>query len=187
MLREERHHRVAVGADGSGHETGARHDLADAGRGLLERRHEAHVAVRDDTDEHTLVVDDREARDAELTAQFVDLGDGGVGRGGDRVRDHARLAPLHAVDLFGLVGDRQVAVQDADAALASHRDRHAGLGHGVHRARQQRRVHGDPLRQAGRGLRLARDDVGVPGQQQHIVICESYESERIRLVHLSLS
>ena len=54
------------------------------------------------------------------------------GGAGDRVGDHAGLGPLDDVDLGGLVLDRQVAVQHADAALARHRDRHPRLGDGVH-------------------------------------------------------
>ena len=35
----------------------------------------------------------------------------------------------------------------------------------------------------GGGVGLARDDVGVPGQEHHVVVGESDESEGIRLVH----
>ena len=48
------------------------------------------------------------------------------------------LGPLDQVDLVGLVVDREVAVQHADAALAGHRDGHPRLGDGVHRGGQQR-------------------------------------------------
>ena len=65
------------------------------------------------------------------------------GAAGHRVGDHARLGPLDQVDLLGLLLDRQVAVQDADAALPGHGDRHPGLGHGVHRRGDQRDAQGD--------------------------------------------
>ena len=79
-----------------------------------------------------------QAGDAELAAEGVDLGHGRVGRRRDGVRDHARLAALDLVDVRGLVVDREVAVDDADAALAGHGDGHARLGDGVHRGREQR-------------------------------------------------
>ncbi len=50
------------------------------------------------------------------------------------LEDHPGLGPLDEVDLVGLVLDREVAVEHAEAALAGHRDRHPGLGDGVHAA-----------------------------------------------------
>ena len=79
-------------------------------------------------------VDDGEPGDAVLAADLVELLERRVGADRDRVGDDAGLGPLDQVDLVGLVLDREVAVQDADAALAGHRDRHPGLGDGVHRA-----------------------------------------------------
>ena len=99
VLREDRDRVVGVDADGGGDERRLRHDVPDERRRLLERRDEAHVAVRDDADELAVALDDRQARDAELPAERVDLGDRGVGRRGDGIRDHARLAALDLVDL----------------------------------------------------------------------------------------
>src|SRR6202161_1014843 len=80
----------------------------------------------------------------------------GVRAAGHRMSDHAGLGPLDHVDLLRLLLHGQVAVQDADTALAGHGDRHPGLGDGIHRRRQQRHAQlvaaGDP----GRGVRLAR-------------------------------
>ena len=86
----------------------------------------------------SVAVDDRETRHAVLAADLVELLEGAIRTDRDGVGDDAGLGPLHQVDLVGLVLDRQVAVQDADAALARHRDRHPRLGDGVHRTRQQR-------------------------------------------------
>ena len=47
----------------------------------------------------------------------------------------------------------------------------------------QRRRDGDAAGQARRGVGLARDDVGVPGQQQDVVVGESDEAERVVLLH----
>ena len=43
----------------------------------------------------------------------------------DRVDDHAALGPLHAIDFRRLFLDRQVLVDDAEAAVLRHRDRQA--------------------------------------------------------------
>ena len=93
-----------------------------------------------------VVVDDGQPRDAVGRAERVDLVDRGVGRRRDRVGDHARLAALDAVDHRRLLLDGEVAVDDADAALAGDGDRHARLGHGVHGTRDERRRDGDAPR-----------------------------------------
>src|SRR5680860_989620 len=50
-----------------------------------------------------------------------------------------------------------------DTDLPRHRDRHPRLGHGVHRARDQRGAQGDAAGQPGAGVDLAGDDVGLAG------------------------
>ena len=54
-------------------------------------------------------------------------------RDGVGIDDDARLRLLHAVDLARLIFDRQVLVDEADAAFARHADRRGGLGDRVHR------------------------------------------------------
>ena len=179
VLREDRDDVVRADADVRRDEALARHDVLDEGRRALEARDEAHVAVRDDADQLPVGVDDRKTRDAELRAQRLDLVDRRVGRGRDRVRDHARLAALHAVDLRRLLLDRQIAMQDAEAALARDGDRHARFGDGVHRARDERRGDRDPAGHPRRRVGLARDDIGVSGQEQDVVVGESDEAEGV--------
>ena len=139
VLGEDGERLVGVHADPPGDERHLGHDVADLGGGLLEVGDEAHVAVRDDADELAVAVDHGQAAHAVGRAQRIDIGDRRVGRRRHRIRDHARLAALDPVDHVGLVGDREVSMQDADAALTRHRDGHAGLGDRVHRGRQQRR------------------------------------------------
>ena len=133
--------RGGVGA-GDAHRRGDQrhrgHQLAHGARRELLGRHEEQVAVGDDAEQRAVGGDDRQPGDAVLPAQRVELGQGRVRADRDRVGHHARLGPLDQVDLVGLLLDREVAVQHADAALAGHRDRHPGLGDGVHRGRQQR-------------------------------------------------
>ena len=124
------------------------------------------------------VVDDRQARDAVAAADLVELLEGGVRADGDRVGDHAGLGALDEVDLVGLVLDRQVAVQDADAAVPGHRDRHPRLGDGVHGGRDERHPDRDLAGQPGRGVDLAGDDVGLAGLQQHVVVGQPQLGER---------
>ena len=63
---------------------------------------------------------------------------GASGRHGDRVHDHARLRALDLVDLGRLGLDRHVLVDEAEPALLGQGDREVGLGHGVHRRRDDR-------------------------------------------------
>ena len=124
------------------------HDLRDR---PLEARLEAEVAVGQDADETPFlaaVLGDRHARDAVLLHQLVRFGDRVRRRQRDRVDDHPALGPLDAIDLVGLVLDRQVLVDDADAALLGHRNGQPGLGHGVHRGAGQRHVEADVAREA---------------------------------------
>ena len=71
-------------------------------------------------------------------------------------------------------------MQDADAALAGHRDGHPGLGDGVHRRGHQRDAQGDLPRQPGRRVDLGGDDVGLPRQEQDVVVGETgLDDERV--------
>src|SRR5699024_2292415 len=69
---------------------------------------------------------------------------------GDRQRvvDHARFGALDVVDLVGLVLGREVAVDDAQAADASHGDGHPRFGDGVHGRGDKRDVDLDLFGQA---------------------------------------
>ena len=120
-------------ADRHGEQRLARHDVGDR---PIEVGLEAQVAVRQDADEPAFlaaVLGDRHAGDPVFLHQlerFVDP----VRRGQrDRVDDHAALGPLDAIDFGRLLLDRQVLVDDADAALLRHRDGQPRFGDGVHR------------------------------------------------------
>jgi hypothetical protein len=113
------------------------HHLVDLGSRPLRDRSEAQVAVGADAEQPIVDVDDREPRHTVLTAVLIEPLERGVGADRDRVGDHPGLGALDQVDLVGLVLDREVAVQYAEAALAGHRDRHPRLGDLVHRRRQQ--------------------------------------------------
>ena len=152
---------VALDALGAGDQRHRGHHVADAAAGPLGDGHEPQVAVGDDAEQGAVLVDDGEAGDAVLAADLVELLEGGLGADRDGVGDHAGLGALDQVDLVGLVLDREVAVQHAEAALPGHRDRHARLGHGVHRARDERDPEVDLAGQPGRGVDVAGDHVGL--------------------------
>ena len=86
---------------------------------------EPEVAVREDADEHAVGRRDRHARDAVARHQVERVGHEIVGAERDRLDDHPGLAALDLVDLGDLVLDREVAVDDADPALAREGDREA--------------------------------------------------------------
>ena len=71
-----------------------------------------------------------------------------IGWQGERVDDHATFAALDFVDFLGLLGDGEIAVDDAHAALAGQRD--PGGHQDSNRAQQQQegaaRALGDTLR-----------------------------------------
>ena len=179
VLGQQRRGVLAGDPHGGRDERHDRHHLADVEHRVVARGDEPQVAVRDDAEKATGRVDDREPRDTVLAAQLVELGERGLRTDGDGVRDHARLGALDEVDLVGLVVDRQVAVQDADTALAGHRDRHARLGDRVHRRRHQGDGDGDLARQARGRVDLARDDVRLAREQQHVVVGQADVAEGV--------
>ena len=115
-----------------------------------------------------------------MRAESVDIGEGVIGRAGHWVGNHAGLGPFHEVGLRSLLVDRQVAVQDTNATLPRHGDGHAGLGHGIHRARQQRHPQRDVAGDRGGGVGLARDHVRRRRQQQHVVVGEADHGHLVR-------
>ena len=146
VLRQERQGLIIGDADGGRHQGHPRHHLMDrTGRIILETQ----VAIGDDAEQHPVVINDRQARDAVLGTGLVHLSQAGIRTDGHRLGDHARLRPLHLIHHVGLGICGEVPVQDPDAALARHGDGHAGLGDGVHRSRRQGNVQADVAAEPG--------------------------------------
>ena len=136
------------------------HDVADEpARIALEEE----VAVGDDPQESSAVVDHRHARDPVAGHEASRLADRPVGPEGDRGLNQPALRALHPIHLPGLLIDRQVLVEDPDPAGAGEGHRHPGAGHRVHGGRDDRNVQGDAAREARRDVDLSRVDRGVAG------------------------
>ena len=141
------------------------HDIADANTLVVGAGDVADIAVGDDTFQHALFADDGQTGDLVVAADLVVFSDGCVSTDGDGVNDHAGLGALNAVHVCSLVLDGKVAVNNAHTAQTCHSDCHSGVGHGVHCGGNDGGVQGDALGQAGGGVRIGGDDVGVAGQQ----------------------
>ena len=122
-------------------------------------------------------VGDRDAGDLVVRHERERVADEGVGRKRDGLDDHARLRALHLVDLGRLVVDREVAVDDADAALARERDREARLGDGVHRRGDDRDAELDRPRQARAGRHVVRQHARLGGHEEDVVEGEPFLRE----------
>ena len=84
-----------------------------------------HIAVGDDADELAGFVHDGNAGNAVFGAEIVRIAQRVLRGKEERVGDDAVLAALDEIDLLGLLLDRHIFMNDADAALARDRDRHA--------------------------------------------------------------
>ena len=112
---------------------------------------EAHVAVGDDPEHHAPLVHHRKAGDPVALLQRLGVLQRLVGPQRHRRIDHARDEALHPLHLRRLRLDVEVAVDHPDAARLRHGDRHARLGHRVHRGADQRDVQRDRPRSAACG------------------------------------
>ena len=122
------------GVLGRGDEVALGHDLLDAEVVGLQ---EPEVAAGEDALE--LAADgDGDARDVVPFHDQAGFADHGVGAQGDRVDDDAVFGALDLVDLEGLLLDRHVLVDDAEAAFLGQGDGQLALGDGVHRGGQDR-------------------------------------------------
>ena len=103
----------------------------DARDGPVELLHEAEIAVGDDSDE-ALATHHRQSRDVVAVHDVERVPNALVGLECDRVDDQARLGAFDLGHLIGLRLNREVLVDEPEAALLGHGDREAVLGHGVH-------------------------------------------------------
>ena len=153
-------------ADRRGDEVAARHERRDGLRGV---GLEAEVAVREDADEDTVVVRDRDARDPVALHELERLRDGVSGLERDGLDDHPGLRALHLVHLGDLILDGEVTVDDAEPARAGERDREPRLRHRVHGRRDERDVQRDRRRQPRDRRDVVRQHVRLGREQEDVV------------------
>ena len=149
----------------------------------LAARHEADVAVGEDAGQPAArPFDHRQAGDLVALHQVERLAQRRLGLDAERVHDHAGLELLDLLDLARLLRDGEILVQDADAAMLRHGDRHRRLGHRVHGGGDQGNAELDLAGQAGAHVDLRRQDLGIAGLQEHIVERQSLDHRWARVV-----
>ena len=191
MLLEDRLGLVERCADLGGDEAVGGHELGDRTFEVGPFA-EADVAVGEDADQAPVGVGDRHPGELELVHQVFGVLQQCGRRQGDRVGDHPRLRPLDLLHLGGLIGDRHVAVDHADAAVAGHGDGHASLGDLVHRCRHQGHGEFDVAGEQGAGVDGVRQGLGVAGDHDDVVERERLEAVEefvvgIRASHTEIS
>jgi hypothetical protein len=129
--------------------------------------------VRDDAD-RLGAHDDGHAGNVLRAGQLEHLADRLVGRDRDRIVDDAALELLHPMDLACLGFDAHVLVDDADAAFLGHRDRQARFGDRVHCSGQHRQAEADRAGELRAQVGVARQEVGVRRDQEHVVEGECF-------------
>ena len=107
----------------------ARHELGDLAARIID---EACVAIGDDADDRAVRLNHGNAGKAGPLLDVVQLLEARRRRDGDRVHHHAAFIFLHLRNLPGLFVDREVAVNDADAARLRHCNGKARFRHRVH-------------------------------------------------------
>ena len=147
-----------------------RHPLGDR---QIEARLESQIAVGENADQLSVRVRHRHAGNLVLLHHLQRLGDRLPRPHGDRVDDHARFRALHFVDLFRLLLDRHVLVDDTESALLRHGDRQARLGHRVHRRGDDRDVESNVAGQTRGDVDEVRVKVGLRRAQQDVVKCQT--------------
>ncbi len=88
---------------------------------------------------------------------------------GDRVDDHTGFKFLYAANLFGLLCDIEVLVNDPHTTMLRHNNRHRAFGHCVHCGRQKRNAQVDIFGNAGVGLHLCRQHFAGGGFDQNVI------------------
>ena len=155
-----------VGLLVSGHQVLLRHHVL---HGAVQPALEAQVTVGDNAHQVLLVVHHGNAANVILRHDFQRLGHRAAQRDGHGVVDHAVLSTLHNGHLAGLVLNRHVLVDDANAALAGNGNGHLALGDGVHGSRHKGHVQVNVARKAGFQLYRLRQHLRIGGNQQDVI------------------
>ena len=153
------------GADGNGNQVLLGHHVADGDVGT---GFKAQIAIGKNAHK-PMTLRHRHAGDFVAPHHFKRVAYHLVRANGDRIHNHAALRAFHFVNLAGLIGDGQIAMDNADAALLRHGDGHARLGHSIHGRGKQRSVQRNIASQLGLRADLHGHHVTVGRHQQYIV------------------
>ena len=141
--------------------------------GASSLRLEAQVAVRDDADQlspsTTGTPEMFLARVSSITSRIVVSGVTVIGSWMTPLSNFLTRCTSRAWAF-----ERHVLVDDADAAFLRHRDREARLGDGVHRGRHDRHVEADGAGEVRGQVDVARQEVGVSGDEEDVVEGERF-------------
>jgi hypothetical protein len=121
-----------------------------------------------------LRVNDRQPGNPVLRHQLARLGNRLVRGYGYRLGNHARLGPLHSGDHGRLLLNRQILVNDPDAAGLGHSNRHPRLGHGVHGRADQRKLQQYPPREVRLGIDLVRKHARLLRNQENVIESQGF-------------
>ena len=143
---------------------------------------EARIAVGDDADDLAVLLDDWNAGKTRALFQLAQLAQRRSRSDGHGVHDHAALVFLHLRHFAGLLFNRQVAVDDADAACLGHGNGEARFGDRIHGRREQGDVQRNRFGQKRRNVDFCRHYLARAGLQQHVV-----EGDRLSDFHVGSS
>ena len=145
------------------------HDVADR-TGQI--RLETHITVRNDADQFAILCD-RHTGNMVFVHQFVRIRQGVVRSEVDRIHDDAVFRTLDQLHFSGLLINAHILVNDTDAALARHGDRHFCFSDGIHAGAHDRNIQCDILCKVSAYIYVARKDIRMCRDQQHIIKSQS--------------
>ena len=102
-------------------------------------------------------------------------------RGGEEegVGDNAVFVALYALNKLHLTVDGHILMNNADAALTRHGDRHVCLGNGVHCGTQKRRIQGDLTGQSGFQRNVCGENLALLRDQKNVVEGQAFHQDLI--------
>ena len=150
------------------------HDLAD---GNIEAGHEFKVAVGDDAHQLAVGIADGDTADVELAHQTVGIADKMLRREEKGIIDDAVFTALDPVDLVCLLTNGHILVNDANAALPRHGNRHTAFGNGIHGGTEQRGIEVDIPCQTGAHIDIGRQNAAVCRHHQNVIKGECFRQK----------
>ncbi|MPN23666.1 hypothetical protein SDC9_171059 [bioreactor metagenome] len=109
-----------------------------------------------------------------MTGNFKHIANRHQRRNGNRILQDAGFETLDLGHFSCLSLGREVLVDDADTALLSQSNGKTPFRHGIHGGREQRKVQGNVAGQLGSKTDIAREDLRMCGDEQHVVEGEGF-------------